>query len=44
LVNKKVQAGTYTLRWDLNGMAKGSYFISGSRDGGSKQTLTVVKE
>jgi hypothetical protein len=44
LVNKHVQAGTYTLRWDLNGMAKGSYFISGSRDGGSKQTLTVVKE
>lgn len=44
LVNKRVQAGTYTLRWDLNGMAKGSYFISGSRDGGSKQTLTVVKE
>ncbi len=44
LVNKKVQAGTYTLRWDLNGMAKGSYFISASRDGGSKQTLTVVKE
>jgi hypothetical protein len=44
LVNKKVQAGTYTLRWNINGMAKGSYFISGSRDGGSKQTITVVKE
>jgi hypothetical protein len=44
LVNKKVEAGTYDLQWNLNGMAKGSYFISGSRDGGSKQTITVVKE
>ena len=44
LVNKKVQAGTYTTQWDLNGMAKGSYFISGSRNGGAKQTVTVVKE
>ena len=44
LVDKKVQAGTYTIQWNANGMAKGSYFISGSKDGGSKQTITVVKE
>ncbi len=44
LVNKKVEAGTYTTRWNANGMAKGSYFISGNKDGGPKQTLTVVKE
>ena len=44
LVNKKVQAGTYTTQWNANGMAKGSYFISGSKDNGSKQTVTVVKE
>ncbi|MEP6948671.1 MAG: DUF4331 family protein [Ginsengibacter sp.] len=44
LVNKKVEAGTYTTQWNANGMAKGSYFISGSKDNGSKQTITVVKE
>ena len=44
LVDKKIQAGTYTTQWNANGMAKGSYFASGSKDGGSKQTITVVKE
>ena len=44
LVNKKVEAGTYTTQWNANGMAKGSYFISGSKDGGAKQSVTVVKE
>ena len=44
LVNKKVEAGTYTTQWNANGMAKGSYFISGSKDGGAKQSLKVVKE
>ncbi len=44
LVNKKVEPGTYTAQWNANGMAKGSYFISGNKDGGTKQTVTVVKE
>jgi len=44
LVNKKVEAGTHTLQWNLNGMAKGSYFISGSKDNGPQQSLKVVKE
>ncbi len=44
LVNKKVEAGTYTTQWNANGMAKGSYFISGSKDNGTKQTVTVVKQ
>jgi hypothetical protein len=44
LVNKKVEAGTYTTHWNADGMAKGSYFISGNKDGGSKQSLKVVKE
>ena len=44
LVNKKVEAGTYTAQWNANGMAKGSYFISGNKDGGNIQTITVVKE
>ena len=43
-VNKKVEAGTYTTHWNADGMAKGSYFISGNKDGGSKQSLKVVKE
>ena len=38
LVNKKVEAGTYTTQWNANGMAKGSYFISGNKDDGTKQT------
>ncbi len=44
LVNKKVNAGTYTTQWNANGLTKGSYFISGSKDKGSSQTITVVKE
>ena len=44
LVNKKVEAGTYTTQWNANGMANGSYFISGNKDGGTKQTITIVKE
>ncbi len=44
LVNKKVEAGTYTTQWNANGMANGSYFISGNKDGGAKKTITVVKE
>jgi hypothetical protein len=44
LVNKKVEAGTYTTQWNANGMAKGSYFISGTKDGGAKQSVKVVKE
>ncbi len=44
LVNKRVEPGTYTTQWNANGMANGSYFISGNRDGGTKQTITIVKE
>jgi Domain of unknown function (DUF4331) len=44
LVDQKVQAGTYTTQWNTNGMAKGSYFISGSKDNGAKQTIPVVKQ
>lgn len=44
LVNKKVAAGTYTTQWSAVGMANGSYFISGSKDNGTKQTLTLIKQ
>jgi hypothetical protein len=44
LVNEKVQAGTYTKQWNAGSIAKGAYFISGSKDNGDKQTLKLVKE
>jgi hypothetical protein len=44
LVNEKVQPGTYTKQWNAGGIAKGAYFISGSKDNGDKQTLKLVKE
>lgn len=44
LVNKKVSTGTYETHWSATGMANGSYFISGSKDNGTKQTLTLVKQ
>ncbi len=44
LVNQRVQAGTYTTQWNASALAKGSYFISGNKDGGAKQSLTIVKQ
>ncbi len=44
LVNKRVEAGTYNLQWNTNGLAKGTYLISASRDGGAKQSLKIIKE
>jgi hypothetical protein len=44
LVNEKVQAGTYTKQWNASDIAKGAYFISGSKDNGSKETLKLVKD
>lgn len=44
LVNKMVEAGTYTTQWNASGMTKGSYFISGKKDSGTNKTLTIVKE
>ncbi len=44
LVNKMVEAGTYTTQWNASGMSKGSYFISGKKDSGTNKTLTIVKE
>ena len=44
LVNQKVAAGTYTTQWSTAGMANGPYFISATKDNGTKQTLTLVKQ
>lgn len=43
LVNKKLEAGTYTQSWDSNGLAKGTYFIKVAKDGVVKQSLKVIK-
>jgi hypothetical protein len=43
LVNKKQEAGTYSVQWSANGFAKGSYFITALKDGEVKQTITVIK-
>jgi hypothetical protein len=44
LVNKMQEPGTYDVQWNINSMPKGSYFISGAKDGQPKQTITVVKD
>ena len=43
LVHKKVEAGTYNVQWSAAGMPGGPYFISASKDNGTKQTVTLVK-
>jgi flagellar hook assembly protein FlgD len=44
LVNKRQEAGTYSLQWDMTGLADGSYFITAEKNGAVAQTLTVVKQ
>lgn len=43
LANKKQDAGNYTIEWNTAALAKGSYFISISKNGEIKQTLPLVK-
>ena len=43
LVNKQLQAGTYTENWSGSGMLKGVYFIQISKNGIAKQNIRVVK-
>jgi hypothetical protein len=43
LVNRKHEAGTYTLQWNTAGISKGSYFITANKDGSRAKTLQVVK-
>jgi len=44
LVNQRVQPGTYTKQWSAAGITAGAYFISGSKDNGTRQTLKLVKQ
>ncbi|MEO6329551.1 MAG: DUF4331 family protein [Ginsengibacter sp.] len=43
LANKKQDAGSYTIEWNTSSLAKGSYFISISKNGEVKQTLPLIK-
>ncbi|MEP6597197.1 MAG: DUF4331 family protein [Ginsengibacter sp.] len=43
LANKKQDAGNYTIEWNAGSLAKGSYFISISKNGAVKQTLPLIK-
>ncbi len=43
LVNKRLNAGTYTQNWNGSELTKGAYFIQVSKDGVSKQNIRVVK-
>lgn len=43
LVNQQQAAGMHTMRWNANGLAKGTYYIATSINGEMKQTIKVVK-
>jgi flagellar hook assembly protein FlgD len=43
LVDKKHQPGTYTIQWDNNELAKGSYIITAIKNGEAKQVLKIAK-
>ena len=43
LVNKKMDAGTYTQDWNGSGLIKGVYYIQVSKNGIAKQNIKVVK-
>jgi hypothetical protein len=44
LVNKQHDAGTYTVEFNTNGMARGTYMISAIKNGKTAKTLQVVKQ
>jgi hypothetical protein len=44
LSNKRQPAGTYSLNWQAQNLAKGTYFITIVKDGAVKQTIRVVKQ
>jgi flagellar hook assembly protein FlgD len=44
LVNKKQQAGTYTLDWNTGNLPRGSYFVTANKNGILAQTVQFVKQ
>lgn len=43
LVNKKHEAGVYSVEWDTRKLSAGSYVITAIRDGAKKQAIQLVK-
>ncbi|MES2431660.1 MAG: DUF4331 family protein [Bacteroidota bacterium] len=43
LVNKRLDAGTYTQNWNGDNLAKGAYIIQVNKNGVAKQNIRVVK-
>ena len=43
LVNKKLDAGTYTQNWNGSDLTSGSYLIQITKNGAVKQSIRVVK-
>jgi hypothetical protein len=44
LVNKRQEAGTYTISWQSQKLAAGTYYITIAKDGAVKQTIRLVKQ
>jgi hypothetical protein len=44
LVDKNLEAGTYTLDWNMSGLAKGNYFIGANKNGVPAQSVKVIKQ
>ncbi|MEO5562204.1 MAG: DUF4331 family protein [Chitinophagaceae bacterium] len=44
LVNKKQEAGIYSVNWNTAGLSSGAYFITVIKDGNKNQTLKLIKE
>ena len=44
LVDRQHDAGTYTLQWNGEGLARGSYYIAAMKKDGVRQTISIVKQ
>jgi len=44
LVNKKQDAGTYTVDWNMNALSKGSYFVAANKNGVLAQSVKLIKQ
>ncbi|MBD0279531.1 MAG: T9SS type A sorting domain-containing protein, partial [Flavisolibacter sp.] len=43
LVDKRQDAGTFTVQWNTTGLSKGTYLITAMKDGEIARTIQVVK-
>jgi uncharacterized lipoprotein YajG len=44
LVNRRHEAGVYTVQWDTRKLTAGTYFITAIKDGAKKQSIQLVRE